>query len=234
MRMANMTSDEFREAVKKDPIAILVLGATEAHGSHLPLNADTVQPEYIADEIGKRVDNILIVPPLNFALHSTTKNMPGTVNLTFDTLRAVIYDMLTSLHEQQVRRFIVMTGHAGGGHMTAISEACKRFVIETGDRVLFFADCDIGEHCPEMKDVKGDGHGGMAETSRVLAVDPDNVRPSRPIGKYAGRGCVVEADASIAFPMGIIGDTTKATAELGNKINDYIIGQILEMIENDL
>ena len=232
--MANMTSDDFKDAIKRDPIAILVLGATEAHGSHLPLNADTIQPEYIADELDRLIEDILIVPPLNFALHSTTKNLPGTVNLTFDTMRAVIYDMLSSLHTQGVRRFIVMTGHAGGGHMTAISESCKRFVIETDAHLMFFADCDIGERCPDMKDIMGDGHGGMAETARVLAIDPDNVRPSRPIGRYAGKGCMIEKDASMAFPIGIVGDTTKATPELGKKINQYIIGQIIEMIENDL
>jgi len=53
MRMDRMTADEFKEAVRKDPVAILILGATEAHGSHLTLNADTVQPEFIADSIDR-------------------------------------------------------------------------------------------------------------------------------------------------------------------------------------
>jgi len=230
--MDRMTADEFKEAVGKDPVAILILGATEAHGSHLTLNADTVQPEFVADSIDSVLENILIVPPLNFALHSTTKNLPGTVNLTFDTLRAVVYDMLTSLHYQGIRKFVVMTGHAGGGHMTAVSEACKKMVSETKAQVMFFADCDIGEHAPEMSGIR-DGHGGLAETARMLAICPENVRSFRPVGKYAGKGCMVLEDASVSFPSGMVGDTTKATPELGKKINDYIIGQVIEMIKND-
>lgn len=229
-----MTSDEFRDSLKNDPVVIIPLGATEAHGPHLPLLADTIQPVFIANAVDGSLDNILVAPPLNYALHSSTKNLPGTINLTFDTLRAVIYDILTSLHDQGIRRFVVISGHGGGGHMTALSEGCKRMVRETDAKVLLFADCDIGERAPEMKDIKGDGHGGLAETSRVLAIRPDLVRSQRPIGKYASKGSLVLRDASITFPDGFVGDTTRATPELGKMINDYIIAQTIEMIKNDL
>ena len=233
MHMAEMTTDDFKKAVKKDPIVMIPLGATEAHGSHLPLSADTIQPEFIAYAVDSLLDNILVAPPLNYALHSTTKNLPGTINLTFDTVRAVIYDMLTSLYEQGIRKIVVITGHAGSGHMTAVSEACKKVVKETNAQIIFFADCDIGEECSELTDVKNDGHGGLAESSRVLAIRPDLVRCSRPIGEYAGKKYVVHKNASVCFPVGIVGDTTKASAELGTAINDYIIERIIGIIQND-
>ena len=232
--MEDMTSNEFKDHLKKDPVVIIPLGATEAHGPHLPLLADTIQPLFVADAVDKELDNILVAPPLNYALHSSTKNLPGTINLTFDTLRAVIYDMLTSLYEQGIRRFVVISGHGGGGHMTALSEGCKRMVRETDAKVLLFADCDIGERAPEMKDIKGDGHGGLAETSRILAIRPDLVRSCRPIGRYASVGALISKDASVTFPDGFVGDTTNASPELGKMINDYIIARTIEMIKNDI
>jgi len=230
--MSDMTSTEFKDFLKRDPVAILILGATEAHGIHLPLDCDTVQPEYIADRIDERLDNILIAPPLNYALHSTTKNLPGTISLTFDTLRAVVHDMLMSLHSQGVDKFVVMTGHSGGGHMTAISEGCKEFVSKTDAQVMFFADCDIGEGCPEMRDVMHDGHGGLAETSRMMAIRPGSVKGERPIGRYLSKGSLVLKDASITFPEGMVGDTTKASVELGDAINKFITENAIAMIQN--
>jgi len=44
MRIEEMTSIEFAEAVERDPVVILPIGATEAHGPHLPLGTDAFQP----------------------------------------------------------------------------------------------------------------------------------------------------------------------------------------------
>ena len=48
--IAEMTWTEVDEALKDRPVAILPVGAIEAHGPHLPLNTDTV----IATEMAKR------------------------------------------------------------------------------------------------------------------------------------------------------------------------------------
>lgn len=234
MNVGEMTRDEFAEAVEREPLGIFVIGAVEAHGPHLPLNTDTVQPEWIANELAKRIDNVLVFPSINYGLHSSTKNMPGTISLTFDTMRALLYDVLNSAHEKGIDRFLVMTGHAGSGHMTACSEACKHFVRETGCKVMFLTDYDIAASSPYMEDVKGDGHGGMLETARVLAICPDLVKDVRPIGLYSDQGFMILSNAEVCFPDGIAGDTSKASRELGGKINEYVTDKLEEMIMNDL
>lgn len=233
MKMEYMTADEFALAVKNNPLIILPIGATEAHGSHLPLCTDTIQPEYIAEEISRVKTNVIVAPSLNFGLHSSTKNMPGTINLTFDTLRAVVYDILTSLYERGVKQFLLMSGHAGSGHMTALSEACKRVVSETDAKIMLFTDYDIAERCPDLPVMKGDGHGGCLETSRILAIRPDLVRESRPVGSYIYCNSVVQKDASVAMPAGVAGDTSGASAELGRTINGYIVETVIRMIDDE-
>ncbi|MDD2410153.1 MAG: creatininase family protein [Candidatus Methanomethylophilaceae archaeon] len=234
MKVAEITRDMFAEAVKKNPVAVFVIGATEAHGPHLPLNSDTVQPMWVAEELDRRFDNLLVLPPMNFGVHSSTRNMPGTVAISFDTMRSVTYDVLTSLFEKGVRKFLVMTGHAGSAHMTACSEACKRFVKETGSKVIFLTDYDVAEEHPSVRGIKGDGHAGLLETSRVMAVCPELVGKERPIGLYSDHGFLVLANAEVCFPEGLAGDTTNASAELGDAVNRYVADKIEEMIRNDL
>jgi creatinine amidohydrolase/Fe(II)-dependent formamide hydrolase-like protein len=40
--MSEMTWTEVDEALKERPVALLPVGAVEAHGPHLPVSADTV------------------------------------------------------------------------------------------------------------------------------------------------------------------------------------------------
>lgn len=200
MNVGEMTRDEFAEAVKKNPVGIFVIGAVEAHGPHLPLNTDTVQPEWVAEELVRRIDNVLVFPTINYGLHSSTKNMPGTISITFDTMRSLLYDVLVSAHEKGICKFLIMTGHAGSGHMTACSEACKRFVRETECKVMFLTDYDIAAESPDMKGIEGDGHGGLLETSRVLAIRPDSVKDIRPIGLYSDQRYMILSNAEVCFP----------------------------------
>ncbi|HKM09601.1 MAG TPA: creatininase family protein [Candidatus Methanomethylophilaceae archaeon] len=234
MNVGEMTRDEFAYAVERNPIGIFVIGATEAHGPHLPLNTDTIQPEWVAEELDRRLDNVLVFPSINYGLHSSTKNMPGTISITFDTIRSLLYDVLTSAYQQGVKRFVIMSGHAGSGHLTACSEACKRFVKETRCEVMFLTDFDVALKSPDMKDVKNDGHAGMLETSRVLAIRPDLVRDKRPIGLYSDHGFMVLYNAEVCFPEGLAGDTTNASSEIGERVNLYVADKLEEMIRNDL
>jgi creatinine amidohydrolase len=68
--MSEMTWTEVDEAMKDRPVGILPVGAIEANGPHLPLNADTV----IAIEMVKRGApsrarvSALILPPVSFTV----------------------------------------------------------------------------------------------------------------------------------------------------------------------
>jgi len=59
MRMDEMSSASFAEAVRKDPIVFLPMGAMEAHGPHLPLGTDTFQPEFVVKAVSENVGGIV-------------------------------------------------------------------------------------------------------------------------------------------------------------------------------
>lgn len=233
MRMEEMTRDDFKETIKNDPVVIIPWGACEAHGPHLPLSADSIQPIFIADKIANRLENVLIAPTVNYALHSSTKNMPGTLCVSFDTVRSIAYDLVTSLHEQGINKVMIIAGHAGSGHLAAISEGCKKAVKETNVQVIFFSDWYISEGFDIAAYLKHDGHAGCIETSRLMAIRPDLVKNTKiPTGQFEQTYLILK-DGSKCFPQGYQGDVSRASPEFGKMINDYIIETVIGMIQND-
>jgi creatinine amidohydrolase len=231
MRIDRITTNDFEKIVAKKPLLILPIGATEAHGIHLPLGTDTFQAESVTNAIAGKISNVLVAPTLPYGNHSSLKDIPGTINLTFDTLRSVIIDILESFIDHGIKRILIISGHAGTSHMAAVTEACRDIVSEYNVKLMFISDYFIG--ASEFR-YDGDGHGGIMETSRMLAIDPDTVKKERPKGKFIHANGVILRDASSCIPDGIIGDTKDASADLGKKMNDHIVDTLIRMIERDL
>ena len=230
MRLDELTSERFAEYVKSDPTVILPLGATEAHGPHLPLGTDTFQPEYVVSVIDRELnDKVIIAPTLPYGQHSTARNIPGTIDLSFDTLRSVIRDILSAFIRHGVKKIVIISGHAGTSHMTAVTEACREIAESNPVDIIFFSDFYIAAKCG-VPGTDGDGHAGMMETSRMLHIRPDTVNEKRPSGTYRQFGYRVLGDASACLPEGVSGNTKNASADIGKEINEFIIKNIKEMI----
>ena len=230
MRIDRITTNEFEKAVTKSTLLILPIGATEAHGIHLPLGTDTFQAEHIADMISKKKKNVIVAPTLPYGIHSSLKDVPGTINITFDTLRSIVYDILDSFIGHGISKIMIISGHAGSSHMAAVTEACRDLVSEYSVKIMFVSDFDIAAGNKEFR-YEGDGHGGMIETSRMLDIAPDIVKNERPKGRYVHANGIVLRDASLCIPDGIVGNTKDASAELGERMNNYIADTLISMWE---
>jgi creatinine amidohydrolase len=234
MRIEEMTAEAWASAVKEDPVVIVPWGAVEAHGRHLQLGSDTYQPQFVADGVAARMHNVLVAPAVPYGNHSSTKNMPGTICLGFDTVRSLAEDILDSLIAHGARRFAVISGHAGNAHLAALNEACRNVVSRHDVKILCFSDYYIAAKHPECQKLKDDGHAGMLETSRILGIRPDLVSDERPRGEFLSQGYLVVRDASICFPDWMEGDSSASSPGFGKMINDFVIDEVIRMIENDL
>ena len=223
MHLDELSSTEFVKAMKKRPIIFLPIGGTEAHSSHLPLCTDSLQPEFVADAVAERLDG-LVAPPLRYAFHSSTKNMPGTIGLEFDTVVRVVRDILDSLVANGADKLVVISGHAGSSHMNALRQACVDVVETHGVKLMLLTDYDLAKKFPE--DQAGDGHGGKLETSRMMAIAPHLVKKARKVGKYVSQGYLIVAYPERSMPDGFVGDAPAASADLGERLNSYIIDQL--------
>ena len=228
MLLDEMTTREFAEKVKEDSVVIVPIGAVEEHGPHLPLCTDSIQPEHVALEIGARM-GAFIAPPIRYGNCSTTRNFPGTISISFDTMRALAYDVMSELARNGFRNIVLLSGHAGGMHMAALRLAAKDVVDERDVHVMVVSDYEILYRSGKVE--KGDGHSGLLETSRVLAIRPDLVRPERPKGESKMPPFVVLRHPEEYWKEGVSGDSSGSTAEKGKDFNDFVVDELCGMIE---
>jgi creatinine amidohydrolase len=228
MFLDEMTTQEFAEKVDKNSVVIVPLGAVEEHGPHLPLCTDSLQPEHVAGEIARRA-GAFIAPPIRYGNCSTTRNFPGTISLSFDTLRALAYDVMGELTRNGFGNIIMLSGHAGNMHMSALRLAAKDVVDEMDVKVMVVSDYEILYRSNKVQE--GDGHAGLLETSRVIAIRPDLVGPDRPSGKSKIPPFVVLRHPEKYWKEGVSGDSSGSSAEKGKAYNDFVVNEMCRMIE---
>jgi creatinine amidohydrolase len=231
MLLEELTADEFAQVVKLNPVVIIPFGATEAHGPHLPLCTDSIQPEAAAMAAAERLE-CLVAPTIRYGQHSSTRNMPGTIDISFETLRMLARDLLRAMRRQTLTKVVILTGHCGTLHMAALRLAAEECVQEGGMRVMLIADYDLA--VPKLSLVTEDdkdGHGGALETSRVLDIRPDLVKRQRGAGTASSGGGEIQRAPEKLFPHGFVGDASKATADAGEEVNEHVVAELVRMIQ---
>jgi creatinine amidohydrolase len=131
---------------------------------------------------------------------------------------------------------LIITGHAGGSHMTALKLAAKTVVInhkneDDRPRIMVCSDYDFAFDLRGKEFDDRDSHAGTIETSRVMAIRSDLIKakgePSFPnLPRFE-----ITPDPERYFPSGVMGDPTIASSEKGQKINDYVIEHIAKLVK---
>ncbi len=225
---------EFEEWLNPRSLMILPIGAVEEHGPHLPLNTDSVQPEHISEllvEALKGKMDVLIAPPLRYGYCNTTAPFPGTISISVDSLKAIVKDILSEFSRQKIPNVLVLSGHAGSGHLAALRMAAGEVAKDTDMLMMVLSDYEIVYALDNVPD--GDGHAGFMETSRVLAIRPDLVKPERPVAHPKMPQFMILSNPEEHFKEGMRGDTTNASAEAGQGYNDQIVEKLVELIEEN-
>lgn len=237
---------------------ILPVGMIEQHGPHLPAGADTIGVTYEANEAAKRVSralpdwNVVMMPAINYghAGANLIGNMPihpGTYGIRQATLRSLVADVGGQIAQNGFKWIFVLSGHGAPTHGIALNEACD-FVSETF-RVtmlqltgLFRGDAAIqsaGENMnakyfrtDELSSFGMDVHAGVGETSGMLAIRPDLVRPDfKSLPNQAGR--TLEELRQIATTpgwQGYLSSPARATAAHGRAVEAWWIDGFADLM----
>src|SRR5205809_4622246 len=112
--LADLTREEIRRTAGACTV-VLPLGATEQHGTHLPVSVDTVVCERIATEAADLADGgpFLVAPALPYGVSDHHLAFPGTLSLRSATFLAVLSDLLRSLSAWGARSVFAVNGHGG-------------------------------------------------------------------------------------------------------------------------
>ncbi|MBU1158703.1 MAG: creatininase family protein [Candidatus Thermoplasmatota archaeon] len=228
-----ITSPTFAKAAKDGAIAILPIGSMEEHGSHLPLGTDSMQAEEIAGRIADEF-NALLLPPIRYGECRSTRNFPGTISLSFETVYALTIDIVSELSRNGIDRILVLTGHAGSGHMAAIRLGVQRVVENDPElKVMVLSDYDIAYELRGKEFPSDDGHAGLIETSRILNLRKDLVGRERPVGKGRPPKFMIVNDPERYIPTGVMGDPRNADADRGRRIDDFVVDELCALIRKN-
>ena len=231
--LEELTSTEFAKLVKKKPLVIIPFGSMEEHGSHLPLGTDAFQAEEIALRIAEKFD-ALVCPTMKYGECVSTRNFPGTISISSETLRHLARDLVSELARNGIRRIMILTGHAGSGHMAALRLGALRAVEKNREvKVMVLSDYDIAYDLRGKEFPVEDGHGGEIETSRILNIRPSLVRKTRPKGTTRPPEYMVLPDPERHMPTGIYGDAAYGSARKGRTIDDYVVKKLCELVERN-
>ncbi len=231
MIIEEMTMVEFSEGLSKTRTVLIPFGATEEHGDHLPLSTDTLH----AAEVGKKLAEkraIFIAPAVPYGVCRSTSTHPGTLSISTETLKALAIDIVTALYRQGLRHVVLLTGHAGGTHTSALIDAGERLLDQFDDiRIAVLTEYMLAStEGREIIETVGDSHAGEIETSRILHSHPHLVKgkgnrefPSFP------RGILVRNKRNF-WPGGIWGDPTLATADKGARLEAIVVDALDRLV----
>jgi creatinine amidohydrolase len=228
MIMEEMSWPEIELGLKETKTIIMPLGATEEHGPHLPIFTDTIQAIEVAKAVALRT-KIFLAPPVHYGICRSTRGFPGTFSVSYDSLKAYVYDILISFYDTGFRKILLLTGHAGGQHMAALEQACQKAVEELDFRVSLVSLFDlIDRNTVETPD---DGHSGEIETSLMMHIRQELVK-GKP-GRYFPRRpmFLVLKDMKPLMGNGIMGDPSKASLEKGKAFFEMAVQGVLRALE---
>ncbi len=220
-------------------VAVLPWGATEPHNYHLPYATDNIECGYVAGEAGRlaweKGARVAVLPTVPFGVQTGMLDFPFAINMNPSTQEAVLGDVARSLDGQGVRKLLVLNGHGGNHFRQMIRELqpdLGLFLLTTdwyraADWNEFFADA-------------GD-HAGEFETSVVMHVRPDLVRPLSEAGNGHERKFKIKALkegwvwaprewSEISDDTGV-GNPKLATAEKGARFLEACIRNLADFLE---
>lgn len=221
LRIKFLAPAEVRRTLEADPRLIIPVGTCEYHGAHLPLGCDTILVERLADDLSGEF-GILVAPTVEYGVNvPTALPQPGSATVRRKTLRRWVNDLLLDWERQGVQEFLLLTAHGHAPHQealgTVVTECARVRVID----VLSIELGSLVEH-PD-----GPIHGGEVDTSLALFVAPHLVRmdeardfilPDSAVRRYR-RGSTMRLPA---LAGGSVGEPTRASAEKGQRIFEFI------------
>ena len=235
--MDELSTKEAAHAAKDEAIVIFPIGSVEEHGDHLPLCTDSIQPEYIALKVAEKT-GCFVASSLRYGICNAGRNFAGTITIEFDRFYRMVHEILSELIRNGFRRIIVLGGHAGNSHMVALRLAAQDIVIKNDEakaekktRIMVLSDYDFAKKLTPKYASEKDGHAGTLETSRVMSIKPELIKAKGSASFPEMPRFEVVAHPELYFPSGVNGDPTAASAEKGQKINEYIIEQVAKLVE---
>lgn len=203
-------------------IGLLVVGSTEWHGRHLPVETDTLIAQAYAEALAAAYADVTIGPTIPISCSHEHAGSPGTRSITAPRLHRLTRQHLRQMRLDGCTAVLIVSGHGGNYVLNNVAQEVnvgRPWVgIFPGPQAWKRAE----QHAGLVTTAHEDMHAGERETSIMLYRHPELV------------GAVTSADDHLAddrpylhllgmkgyTETGVIGRPSLATSEKGRLILD--------------
>jgi creatinine amidohydrolase len=178
---AEMTWEEIERADKTRFVPILPIGATEAHGPHLPLSTDVIIASAMAEAGAAKLEAAgyepALLPALAYSSAGFAAGFAGTLSLRPETETALVVDLGLCLARHGVQYLVLANAHLDPEHIRAL-HAARDLLHAQQALTVVFPDVTRKPWALRLSDEFKSGacHAGRYEGSMVMAAAPGLVR----------------------------------------------------------
>jgi len=238
--LEDLTWTELRDRIAGGSTTIIVpVGGTEQSGPDMALGKHNVRVKVLSEKIAVALGNTLVAPVVAYVpeggVAPATAHMrfPGTITIPDQAFEQVLEYAARSLKLAGFHDIVLLGDHGGyQSELKTVADKLNREWSKTSSaRVHAVLDYYRTTETAYVEALRGRGfspaeigtHAGLADTSLMLATDPDLVRADR-----------LAADRSLNAENGVYGDPRRSSADLGQLGVDAIVKTTVAAIRRDL
>jgi creatinine amidohydrolase len=215
-------------------LCLLPVGATEQHGPQLGVGMDACNVEKLCEAVS-RGTGVPVLPPLAYGCSlGHSRRWPGTIALQPQTLTATIVEIFEWLSGAGFRRLLLVNGHVGN----AAPLRCALEIIRSRFDDALVRICNVAEISPRVRaeffaDAE-DWHANAAETSLMLALAPEMVRPEKLAtadDEDRTAGLVFTHPVNRTSKNGVTGFPSRASREQGERLFRFMVEDLTALVQ---
>lgn len=155
-------------------LAVLPWGATEPHNQHLPYLTDCILSQEVALDAANRLFEqtglrAMVLPPVAMgAQNPGQRDLKFCIHYRYETQKAILSDLVASLHHQGFRKLVIINGHGGNSFKPMIRDLAvdyPEFLIASTEWYTIVP--------PQGYFEEKDDHAGELETSVMMHYHPE-------------------------------------------------------------
>ncbi|MGO2391674.1 MAG: creatininase family protein [Halomonas sp.] len=239
-----LTSSQLADIAQRDPVAVLVLGAIEQHGTHLPLATDLTiglgLQAAMLEQLNESL-NVICLPPISVGASDEHASFPGTLSLPAPLAIATLEAYGDSLAQTGIRRLVLLNSHGGNKAVMDIAGLTLRRRYAMRVVKATYTRLPPLEGGIDAEELRYGLHGGLLETAMMRHLAPSLVQldhyQAAPTAAPQGNA-LVSAEGAAAFAwlaedlsaQGVAGDATHASAELGERLVSHYASQLAMVV----
>jgi len=240
--LPEMTWPEAGEALAQAKVALVPVGSFEQHGPNGTFEVDTGRAYGFGKLLAARMyPQVVLAPPINIGVSYHHMNFPGTVTFRPETFIAAVYDVVWSLAQHGIKKFLILNGH--GGNIPALGVVIVKLREDLGLKAAWASFTSLGrEVIQERVKSESKGHACEGEISQALYLAPHTVRrEALARGEYKGHPYRhLNEGFNLAYyyrfdeitANGALGDARLASEELGREIIEAALKYAVEFLED--